>query len=76
MTPRQYSAKRKSDGQWVEGWYAVHHLPLTDSHDRLIGYEEVPCLFNDAPGARSGSYWHEIDPATLQQVPRQTELDL
>ena len=69
MTPTKFRAKRASDGQWVEGWYALHHIPATDNHDQLIGYDVVPMLFNDDPGQRGkGSFWHTIDPDTLQEV--------
>lgn len=73
--PCRYRAKQLGDGQWVEGWYVLHHFPLTDSHNNVIDYEEVPMLFNDAPGVRDkGTYWHAIDPSTLEVIKEQLSL--
>lgn len=55
-------------GEWIEGYYAVHHIPETENHDKVIGYKEVHCIFNDEPKNRSkGGYWHEVNPATIGQ---------
>lgn len=73
--PTKYRAKQIGDGQWVEGWYVLHHFPITDSHNNVIDYEEVPMLFNDAPGVRDkGTYWHAIDPSTLEVIKEQLSL--
>lgn len=56
------------DGKWVEGYYAAHHIPKKDNHDKVVGMEEVHCIFNDEPNNRSkGSYWHIVNPATICQ---------
>lgn len=66
--PRQWQAK-DMEGKWVQGWYAVLHIPDTDRHDKLVGYKRVPSIFNDEPSNRNGSYWHTIDPSTLRLAP-------
>ncbi len=74
MRPKRYKAKDLL-GNWVEGWYVEHHRAVSDNHDKVVGYETVPSLFNDAPGTRGkGSYWHTIDPDTLEEMPQQATI--
>ena len=66
--PKKYKARDIKTGEWVEGWYVVLNAPLINEHSELIGYEPRPSIFNDEPGNRQGSYWHEIDPKTLCEL--------
>ena len=70
----QYQAKEVGTGDTVQGWYAVLHIPNVNAHDIVEGYKERHCLFNDAPGSREGSYWHEIDIETLKPINAQLNL--
>jgi hypothetical protein len=64
----KFRGKDIKTGEWVEGFYAMHHVPETDNHDKVTGFKEIPCIFNDEPGQRSkGSYWHEVDPDSVGQ---------
>ena len=64
----RFRGKDIKTGEWVECFYAMHHVPETDNHDKVTGFKEVPSIFNDEPGQRSkGSYWHEVDPASVGQ---------
>lgn len=73
--PCRCRAKQVKDGKWIVGWFVMHHIAKTDRHDNLEGYEEVPMLFNDAPGVRDkGTYWHAIDPSTLEVIKEQLSL--
>lgn len=76
--PKKYKAK-DLQGNWVTGWYAELHFPHYDNdvHDRVVGYDVVPHLFNDEKGERSnGSYWYNIDPDTLQEINEPKQLTL
>lgn len=74
--PCRYRAKQVKDGKWIVGWFVMHHFQITDRHDNLKGYEEVPMLFNDDEGERNkGGYWHTIDQTTLQQVPQEQKIN-
>jgi len=76
MRPKRYKAKNLN-GEWVTGWYVEVHISETDEHDRLIGHKTVPSLFNDEPGERyKGSYWHTIQPETLQEIKEPKQLTL
>ena len=72
--PKRYKAK-DLDGNIVEGWYAVLHLPEFGEHGEVLRYVEKPHLFNDEPSMRSkGGYWHEIQPQTLREIEQQLTL--
>lgn len=74
--PCKFRAKQLKDGKWIVGWFVMHHIPITDRHDNLKGYEEVPMLFNDDEGERNkGGYWHTIDQTTLEQVPQEQKIN-
>lgn len=76
--PKRYRAK-DMQGNCVKGWYVELHLPHYDNAipDRVVGYDIVPSLFNDEEGERSkGSYWHTIDPTTLEEIKEVTQLTL
>lgn len=68
MRQIRFRGKESETGKWIEGYYAVHHIEELDAHDKVLGYKEVHCIFNDEPGNRSkGGYWHNINPKTLCQ---------
>lgn len=70
MRPKKYQAK-DVQGNLVTGWYVELHQPHYDNDipDRVVGFDIIPSLFNDEEGARNvGSYWHVIDPTTLQET--------
>lgn len=70
MRPTKWRA-RDEYGEWVEGWYAMLHIPEFSEDYGVVGYKEEPHIFNDEPGYRSGPHWHAIDPATLDPVSEQ-----
>ena len=73
VKPKKYKAKDVK-GRWVTGWYVPLHFAIME-HDKVVGYNIVPHLFNDEHGERSeGSYWHEIIPETLQEINEQNQL--
>lgn len=57
------SRGKSANGEWVYGYYAVHHIADTDNHDVLQGYKEVHAIFNDTD--KSKSYWTDVDPASV-----------
>lgn len=64
----RFRGKEISTGEWIEGYFVPLHSPKYDTHDKLLGYDEIYGIFNDEPGYRSkGSYWHYIVPDTLGQ---------
>lgn len=69
MRTIRFRGKDIKTGEWHEGYYAVHHVAEKGNHGILLGYREIPCIFNDEEGERSkGGYWHTIDPTTLGQL--------
>lgn len=70
---------RDLQGSLVTGWYVELHKPVYDPCDpvKVIGYDTLPCLFNDEEGERSkGSYWHEITLGSLRKVNKPIQLSL
>lgn len=63
--PRQFKAKNLK-GKEVHGWFVMLHNHISDDHYNIIGYKDVPALYNDEPGNRSGLYWEYIDIDTLE----------
>lgn len=57
------SRGKSANGEWVYGYYAVHHIADTDNHNVLQGYKEVHAIFNDTD--KSKSYWTDVDPASV-----------
>ena len=43
----RFRGKDIKTGEWIEGFYAMHHVPETDNHDKVTGFKEIPCIFND-----------------------------
>lgn len=64
----RFRGKSVYSGEWVEGHYAILHIPEKDNHDNVVGYKEYHCIFNDELKNRSkGGYWHTVNPATIGQ---------
>lgn len=64
----RFRGKDIKTGEWIEGFYAPLHIAMTDNHDKVTGFKEIPSIFNDEPGERSkGGYWHTVDPNTVGQ---------
>lgn len=69
MRAIRFRGKDALTGAWVYGYYAVLHIARKDNHDTLLGYDEVPSIFNDEPGNRSnGGYWRSVKPDTVGQL--------
>lgn len=67
----RFRGKDIKTGEWIEGFYAPLHIAMTDNHDEVTGFKEIPSIFNDEPGERSkGGYWHTVDPNTVGQYGR------
>jgi hypothetical protein len=71
MRKFRFRGKSIKDGEWVEGYFAVLHIPVEEIIDGVLkrtGYKEVPSIFNDEPGNREkGGYWHDVMPATVNE---------
>ena len=68
MRTIKFRGKDAKTGEWVYGYYATLHVARKDNHDALLGYDEIPSIFNDEPGERSkGGYWHTVKPETVGQ---------
>ena len=68
MRAIKFRAKETETGEWIYGYYTTLHVARKNSHDKLLGYDEVPSIFNDEPGNRQkGGYWHNVDPLTVGQ---------
>lgn len=64
----RFRGKDIKTGEWIEGFYAPLHIAMTDNHDKVTGFKEIPSIFNDESGERSkGGYWHTVDPNTVGQ---------
>ena len=77
VIPKKYKAK-DSNGNVVTGWFVMLHIPIYgNDHQSIIGFEEIPSIFNDEQGERSkGSYWHTIILDTMEEVNEQRQLKL
>lgn len=72
MRQIRFKARAKKTKEWVEGYYAIIHVPRTGDHGEVIGFDEIPAIFNDEPGHRDGGYWTDVYPQTLCQ---QTDME-
>lgn len=64
----RFRGKDAKTGEWHYGYYATLHIARKDNHDVLLGYDEIPSIFNDEPGERSkGGFWHTVKPETVGQ---------
>lgn len=71
MRKIRFRGKSVKDGNWVEGYFAVLHIPEEEVIDGVLkrtGYKEVHSIFNDEPGNRDkGGFWHDVLSATIGQ---------
>lgn len=67
MRTIRFRGQDAKTGKWIYGYYATLHIARKDNHDVLLGYEEIPSIFNDEPGNRNGPYWHTVKPDTVGQ---------
>lgn len=71
MRQIKFRGKRIDNEDWVYGYYAVHHISLTEinrkSHQEMrVGTRIVHSIFNDEKKTESG-YWKDVDPETIGQ---------
>lgn len=75
MRAIRFRGKDALTGEWIEGYFAIHHIARMDNHDKLLGHDETPCIFNDEPGQKSkGCYWHQVKPETVGQFTGLTDM--
>lgn len=68
MREIEFRGKRADNGEWVYGYYAVHHMPdASDDNETSHGFQEVHVIFNDNPGNRNKLYWTEVNYRTVGQ---------
>ena len=76
MRTIKFRGKDAKTGEWRYGFYAVLHIPETNNHAELLGYKEVPSIFNDEQGERGkGGCWHEVRHDTVGQFTGLTDKD-
>ena len=63
--PRQFKAKNLK-GKEVHGWFVMLHDPIFDDHCKVIGFKDIPALYNDEPAWRGNCFWQHIDIDTLE----------
>ena len=69
MRTIKFRGKDARSGEWVYGGFVTLHIARKNNHDELLGYDEVPSIFNDEPGQRQkGGYWHSVIPETVGQL--------
>lgn len=73
----KFRGKQICDGEWVYGYYAVHHISLTDidrktNQEIRIGTKVVHSIFNDKKKTEGG-YWKDIYPETVGQFTGKTD---
>lgn len=73
----KFRGKRANGGEWLYGYYAVHHISLTDidrktNQEIRIGTEVVHSIFNDKKKTEGG-YWKDIYPETVGQFTGKTD---
>lgn len=71
MRKIRFRGKRKDTGEWVYGYYAIHHISLTDidrktNQEIRVGTKTVHSIFNDEKKNENG-YWKDVDPETVGQ---------
>lgn len=67
----KFRGKRIDTGEWVHGYYAIHHISLTDINRKTnqeirVGTKTVHSIFNDEKKNVSG-YWKDVIPETIGQ---------
>lgn len=71
MRQIKFRGKRKDTDEWVYGYYAIHHISLTDidrktNQEIRVGTKTVHSIFNDEKKNENG-YWKDVDPETVGQ---------
>lgn len=71
MREIKFRGKRKDTGEWVHGYYAIHHISLTDidrktNQEIRVGTKTVHSIFNDEKKNEIG-YWKDVDSKTVGQ---------
>lgn len=67
----KFRGKRLDTGEWVYGYYAVHHISLTDIDHKTnqiirVGTRTDHAIFNDER-KDEGGYWKDVIPETVGQ---------
>lgn len=67
----RFRGKRLDTGEWEYGYYAVHHISLTEIDYKTnqiirVGTKISHAIFNDERKDKSG-YWKDVDPDTVGQ---------
>ena len=67
----KFRGKRLDNGEWVYGYYAIHHISLTDidretNQEVRVGTKIVHSIFNDEKKTEDG-YWKDVIPETVGQ---------